>query len=56
LQTSVSKSVSFGRFLPVTGSFEGEAVSFSVLVPARKVFPNFRRGTVIKLDDGNRRN
>jgi hypothetical protein len=35
---------------------EGAAVSFSVFVPARKVFPDFRRGTVINLDDGNRRN
>ena len=25
--------MSFGRFLPVTGSFDGEAVSFSVFVP-----------------------
>ena len=47
LQTSVSESVPSYRFLPVSGSLEGEAVSLSVLVPARKVFPNFRRGTVI---------
>lgn len=48
LQTSVSESVSSGRFLPVTGSFDGEARSLSVSLALFSPWAVCRRGTLIE--------